>query len=135
MTSIDIDPKYRLGLDQVDREHAQLIRIADDLKDLIKDQKASGESIQRITGELIRYTETHFDSEERLMAEKNYPGLPAHRELHRKLLAQVQEFAAEASKDRPSLALKMNLFMNVWLFEHITKDDAAFVRHVGITRI
>lgn len=75
MTSIDIDPKYRLGLDQVDREHAQLIRIADDLKDLIKDQKASGESIQRITGELIRYTETHFDSEERLMAEKNYPGL------------------------------------------------------------
>lgn len=128
MTAIDIDPKYRLGHDAIDREHAQLIGIARELQTALKEGTADGLQIKRIVDRLVAYTRTHFENEEALMAAAGYPGLSEHRTLHAELNAKVRQFATELLDNQDKTALKINLFMNVWLFEHISRDDAAFVK-------
>lgn len=130
MTNIDIDPKYRLGVDAMDAEHAQLIQIVNDLKAGFQSDKVAGQDeIPHIVERLIQYTKTHFNHEEQLMTENHYPGLEAHRRKHVELKQQIEKFASELSGKYETMALKINLFMTIWLFEHIIKEDADFAQH------
>lgn len=130
MATIDIDPKYRLGVAALDSEHAVLIQIANDVKLALaggRDVQLAG--VSAIVDRLIKYAHTHFGHEEQLMAEHRYPGLEDHRIKHKELMLQVEKFADELAGHRDKVALQVNLFMTVWLFDHITKEDAAFARH------
>ena len=130
MPTLEIDPKYRLGVAEMDREHAQLIQIVNDLKaGLQGETMLSGEGIPRIVDRLLQYTNTHFNHEEQLMSENQYPGLAEHHKKHAELKRQIEQFASELSGQHETMALKINLFMTIWLFEHIIKDDADFAKH------
>ena len=130
MTAIDIDPKYRLGVDAIDVEHAQLIKIVNELKEgLQREGKVNAAEIPHIVDSLIQYTKMHFGHEEALMSESQYPGLEAHRHKHVDLMQQVHKFAQELATKPEKVALQVNLFMTVWLFEHIIKDDGEFASY------
>lgn len=129
MTTIDIDPKYRLGVDAIDREHAELIRIVNDLRATLDKGDGRAAEITSIVARLIDYTRTHFGHEEQLMLDSHYPGHQEHHTKHQELMVQVAKFASELAEHKDSVRLKVNLFMTIWLFEHIIKDDAAFARY------
>jgi hemerythrin len=125
-----IDPKYRLGIETVDSEHAELIHIVEELKSNVTSGKCDEHQLQSIVARLLKYTHTHFSHEEQLMYEYHYPQLAEHRAKHAELMAQVEQFAQDLGDHAKRVALQINLFMNVWLYEHISKDDAAYAKYI-----
>lgn len=80
---------------------------------------------------LLKYTQLHFASEEKLLSEHGYPGLESHKNKHHELETSVRKMLDEIRGNRISLTpLKLNLFATVWLFEHIARDDEKFARYV-----
>ena len=131
---MEIDPKYSIGIPEMDAQHARWIALIEKFRaagaDGLQDQagiNAAAAALQELQG----YTLTHFDSEERFLADRRYPDLEAHKRLHRDLEREVARLLAEIqspAKDRAPL--KLNLFINVWLLDHILKEDAKYARFV-----
>jgi hemerythrin len=131
---MEIDPKYSIGIPEMDAQHARWIGLIE------KFRTASASGLQDRVGidaaavalkELQAYTLTHFGSEERFLADLRYPDLEAHKHLHRELEREVARLLAEIqspAKDRAPL--KLNLFINIWMLDHILKEDAKYARFV-----
>lgn len=87
--------------------------------------------ISQIVRQLITYTRTHFLQEEALMEKAQYPDLPAHRQLHRKLVADVEKFQCELDEGvRPNTVAVFD-FLKEWLTQHIQKVDKAYSQHLN----
>ncbi len=121
------DKKYETGQPLIDAEHRLLVMLFRKLDVAIK-LKLPGVTIARIVVEAQRFVEFHFISEETLMAETEYPGLEAHRAVHRDLLAQLKEMTAKlaAHREYPEDLLD---FLVRWLIEHIAGEDQKVARH------
>lgn len=76
--------------------------------------------------QLIEFTRKHFQSEERLLEQQSFPGLPAHRAAHERLLARVREAVnhAEHGADAESVPL-LSLLRSLYL-DHIEEFDRQY---------
>ncbi len=89
------------------------------------------EAARQTLDDLLKYTEVHFASEERLLASCQFPELAAHKQKHQELTAAVQKLCAElAAHSAGSTPLKLNLFVTVWLLEHIMSEDWKYSRFI-----
>lgn len=131
-----IDPKYSIGIPEMDDQHVRWIELIDEFK-----ASASGHLLehagfvaaQHALEELLNYTRHHFASEERFIAAHKYPELESHKRNHRELETEVVKLLDEIHVHKTNTTpLKLNLFITVWLMEHIMTDDykyANFIRH------
>ena len=130
----EIDPKYRTGIAQIDREHLRLFEIIDEVEGALSsaDSQSDGteQHLQHAIGELVDYTRTHFASEEGLMLAANYPKLIAHRELHVDLLRQADDMSMRVELGDESAILDLSRFLADWLVNHILSADREFARFV-----
>lgn len=126
------DSRYSVGIDQVDREHQKLFEIAGRVHDcLTADTATAAETARSAVAELLDYTETHFASEERLMAAAGFPELEAHRNLHRALIAQARDMEMRAEIGERSMPFELNRFIANWLIDHIMTRDKRFGEFVA----
>ena len=131
----DIDPRYAIGVPEMDREHARWITLIEQFRlaaaGHLLDQVGFG-AAEKTLDQLLKYTQQHFDSEERLLISYEYPLLAEHRKKHRQLTDAVLKLRNELSAHQhTSTPLKLNLFVTVWLLEHIMTDDwnyAVYIR-------
>jgi hemerythrin len=121
------DSRFSVGIDQVDREHQKLFEIAGRVHDcLMADGESAVAAARRAVAELIDYTETHFASEEGLMAGAGYPELDSHRILHRNLMAQARDMELRVELGERNAPLELNRFVCNWLIDHIQDHDKRF---------
>ncbi|MBI5922968.1 MAG: hemerythrin family protein [Betaproteobacteria bacterium] len=129
-----IDPKYSIGIDTMDAQHAKWIQLIEEFR-----SAGAGHLLDRIGVEaaklaleqLLAYTCTHFVSEEKLLAEYKYPGLAAHKQRHQELEAAVIKLLDEINAHKTKVTpLKLNLFITVWLMEHIIQEDDKYARFI-----
>ncbi|MDP7547800.1 MAG: bacteriohemerythrin [Alphaproteobacteria bacterium] len=122
---------FKIGEAEIDKEHWGLFALINELGDR-RAQGAIQASIESTIEALVDYIDVHFEHEERLLQEANYPGLEAHKKLHAALSRQVNEFrddflrAPEAFDHDEFMA-----FLSNWLSEHIIIEDmeyAAFLK-------
>ncbi len=73
------------------RQHHELIALCKELDEAVKRRQSRAE-IYQIMDELIACTATHFEAEERLMAEAGYPELEGHKARHKELLERTRNF-------------------------------------------
>lgn len=123
----NFDARFLLGIDQIDEQHRQLFLIAARVYDNLNagGPTATTTAIQAV-GDLLRYTETHFASEERLMEAAGYPELESHRKLHRNLLAQARDMELRVELGERNMPLELNRFIYNWLVDHIQDHDKRF---------
>ena len=129
-----IDPKYRLGIPEMDAQHARWIGLIEKFRAVgsahLMDRTGINAAIHALE-QLLKYTQSHFTSEEQFIAGHNYPDLEAHKQQHRELetvLAKLLDGArAHATGGTP---LKLNLFATVWLLEHIMQEDDKYARFI-----
>jgi len=129
-----MDRKYRIGIDEMDRQHALWIDLIERFRAVaaehLMDQVGLG-AARVALDELLSYTRTHFGSEEELMKRHGYPGLAEHARKHREMAARLGEMRAEITRhETMSTPLKLNLMANVWLLEHILQEDADYARFI-----
>ena len=126
---------YHIGIEVIDHQHAEWLSIVEEFRavgamELLN--PAGFEAAEHALEKLVGYSERHFATEERLMAEHGYPGVEGHIQSHREFSSSLTRMLAEIKQHKHSMApLKLNLLAAIWLFEHITRDDKKFGQFVN----
>ena len=77
-----------VGIEEIDRQHKELVNILNELHEAITQRRASSACVA-ILDELIEYTRVHFTVEESLFRILGYPGYGPHHQEHEKLIEQI----------------------------------------------
>ena len=91
----------------------------------------SGQEVEERIAFLLNYASMHFDSEEQLMHEIAFPGLEAHKELHRSFKEQISGLQARYLSN-PSITIAEELLelSQSWLRHHILDEDMKYKGYV-----
>ncbi|MBF0098075.1 MAG: bacteriohemerythrin [Magnetococcales bacterium] len=115
----------------LDRDHQKLIDMINELFKAVKHSK--GQSIlEAILGNLVEYTQTHFDREERHMLQIGYPQLDKHRVEHQQFIERIGQFKRKWQEDPFALSSDMLQYLRKWLLQHIQGSDRDYSRWQGM---
>lgn len=134
-----IDPKYSIGIAEMDAQHARWVALIQQFRAAAEGHMGDATGLfaaRQAIDALLAYTRSHFKSEEALLESHQYPGLDSHRQLHAELEQAVIALQGQLHRHSPSTPVKLNLLVTVWLLEHIHKHDkeyAVFLRAKGLT--
>lgn len=133
MPTAAIDPKYSIGIQEMDAQHARWVALIDRFREAagerMLDQQGQAAARDALDA-LLDYTRRHFRSEEEFLARHGYPGLAEHQASHRELERHVRALHDELARHHPSTPLKLNLLATVWLMEHIHHHDKDYARYL-----
>ncbi len=121
-----------VGVAKIDHQHEKLIEHINGIFVALNSEKRT-ESIPSLFDGLIEYARRHFEDEERLMEQHGDPSLPVHREEHRRLLHDVNEFKADYLSGRAASMLPFQVldFLVKWLVNHIRETDRMMGAHLN----
>ncbi|OEE62834.1 hypothetical protein A1OO_13365 [Enterovibrio norvegicus FF-33] len=126
---------FESGVKSIDDEHKMLFDIANRFYDNIR-RGDDDQVIFETLNKLIRYAETHFRREEKLLEEVGYPEdkILRHKAHHHKLITQIfdvyeaqYEITENRLVDQPG---KVKTFLTEWLIMHILTEDRDYFRHI-----
>ena len=115
------------GIDSVDYEHWELVDLINRLHAGVPVTDAA--AISGFLGELHDAIAAHFALEEKVMAERRYPGAAAHKGDHERLLDELRDLmeAHEAGAFADS-ASYLSERLESWFMRHFGTFDAQFHR-------
>lgn len=126
MPLIDWQPAYSVGEPLLDQDHQNLVELINTLHEAWE----AGEDLtvlHGIFGELLMYTDYHFQREESLLAERGYDRLEDQRAAHAALRHRVTDFRARfLAEESPVLTLEIEDFLKTWMMEHILEEDLRY---------
>jgi hemerythrin len=117
--------EYSVGVAKLDDEHKELVRLLNSLYEAFKQGKGR-DALGLIIAKLIKYTQTHFSSEESIMMLNGYPGLELHRDKHRKMAAKVQRIHQKFQRGEIRNPIEISNFLKDWLQKHIQGTDKLY---------
>ncbi len=124
MSLIHWGSNLALGVTVIDEQHHQLVDILNELHGAMEGGKGR-EVMAHVLGELIAYTQMHFATEEKLMAQHGYAQSAAHKAEHAKLVADVGDFAGKFKAGKATVTVELLKFLREWLSHHILGSDKA----------
>jgi len=133
MSELQWSDELSVGVDKIDDEHRVLIGIANEL---ITAVRAGGDTavVSDIINRLREYTVSHFNNEETLMRDVDYPELHAHLNAHARLKDGVKIYRRQIYEQSDVTANDILQFVKGWLLGHILQHDrdlARFIREKG----
>ena len=128
-SSLAWDDHYLIGSERIDSEH----RIFFDLIVSYHEGRLGGMSKERLAlmlEEIVLYARFHFKSEENMMFDLGYPGLEAHRLMHRQLTERLGQQVVGANLGRYA-PQELEAFLVDWFVHHVTEEDALVSAYVA----
>ena len=122
MERIQWSEELSVGIEQIDSQHKELIRIANGLISAVAKQRGE-RVINNVVRRLRNYTVFHFNSEEKLMEIVRYPKRGEHGHEHVKLKQNVKGFQRDLYKGEKLTAEDVLNFLKIWLLKHILHSD------------
>jgi hemerythrin-like metal-binding protein len=116
---------FSVGISFLDEEHRQII---DMINKLIERSNTHNnrEAINEILTDLRKYALTHFNDEERIMDENNYPECANHKELHKEFNIKVVSFHSAIPQTEDTLFTNILEFLKNWWIQHILHEDMKY---------
>jgi len=134
LKSINWDDSYSVGVAAMDDDHKRLIYLFNELESASKYYTNKGFE-EKALNEVVEYTKYHFDHEEKLMKDNNYPGVDEHIKQHIEMIIKINKIV-EDYQSKPDYAVDEAVdFLRCWLVKHIQKTDqeyTAFFHEKGI---
>ncbi len=129
------DKSLETGDPDIDDQHRELFRRIDQLLAATRDRRARTE-VGRLLTFLGDYVVIHFEAEEKLMLDSEYPELEAHRVAHRGFVDEYARLFEDYRADGPGpvFVIKFGNRVTGWLCEHICRTDRRFVDHLNSRR-
>lgn len=126
---IEWDSSMDTGIELIDTDHKILIGLINQLQNAT-DYKVDENNIDKIMDELLNYTLYHFEREELLMRDNNYPGYKQHKQLHQNMILKMDE-CMQTYKSNPENTIDKTLnFLKHWLINHIKGDDKQYIPYL-----
>ncbi|MDO8285062.1 MAG: hemerythrin family protein [Rhodoferax sp.] len=108
---------FRIGIDQLDREHRHLFTLV-----LALDLG----TVEQTVEQLLDYVVTHFSNEQEAMESSGYPALEQHLRLHEQFASRIADFLMPANGWTEERVQDLRRFLNKWLISHIMTHDMRF---------
>ena len=120
---------YSVGIEMIDDDHKKLLTLINNLQTAV--YYPTGEAFERqALKELVNYTEYHFEREEKMMLDNEYPDFEPHKRQHEEMIDKVHRFCEAYEKDREATIEEMTGFLRTWLLEHINGTDQKYCAHM-----
>ncbi len=117
--------EYSVGVKSLDDDHRKLLNLINHLQTAVHYQ--TGEIFEKeALDEVVAYTKYHFKREEKMMEEAGYADLEAHKELHAKMIAEVDGFLKEYDKRGHEALEEVAQYLKDWLVGHINGTDQEY---------
>lgn len=112
-----------VGVAELDRQHQELFRRAERLIAALR--AGDRGEVLPLLAYLEEYVVHHFEAEERLMRELDYPGLDAHAAAHRAFRVEYGALRDDLRRAGPTalVALTVHNWLSDWLRAHIGGMD------------
>lgn len=121
MTALKWSSSFDLGVERIDFEHRIFLGLIQAYVEAVK-SSAERERLRRMIKEIRKYAEFHFLSEENLMLDVGYPDYHNHHDLHKYLLAQLEDFGHDIAVGARSYE-QLGDFLFEWFALHTTTVD------------
>ncbi len=128
---IEWDDNLLIGNERIDFEHRLFLNLVADFQ-ASRLSNAPLEKLNRILQEVLRYAEFHFQSEENLMIDCNYPDIDQHKLSHMHLINKfvMKTHGMELGKYSPK---EVEDFLVDWLVSHIKNEDRKISEYLKAT--
>jgi hemerythrin len=131
MAFLDWSDNYLTGIAKIDSDHRNLFLIINVLHDHVHDSEKSAE-VFPVLAALGEYVTKHFNSEEQIMRNANYPGYNDHVQVHRAIAIRVQTYIDQCNNTSSDVDMDDLLrFLKDWLVNHVLESDMAYVPYVN----
>lgn len=116
-------PEFAVGIESVDFEHEQMIKLINEIYDEMK-MRRDADSIEQFMGDVLFAISAHFALEERIMRESGYAEYDAHKEDHEELLDQVRDLMDQFVSDPEQGFKLLQDRLSGWFEKHFATFDA-----------
>lgn len=123
--------EYSVNIQVIDEQHKLLIQMINDLHGVVI-KKSNPGAVYEVLERLIYYTRTHFEDEEILMRNSDFPGYEAHKARHGLFIGEVEALERRAKISQGSeqlVGMEMLFKLKDWLVDHIVVMDMDYSRH------
>jgi hemerythrin-like metal-binding protein len=119
------DESLSVGIKKIDKQHQELVKI---INCLVENEDASGHSepIAHVLDRMTQYAVYHFETEEALMLQYNYPEYESHRDDHTQFKMKTAKFCLDALQGKETLPDELLSYLRNWLTHHILKADMKY---------
>lgn len=125
MAIIGWKESFSVGVEHLDKQHMGLVNLINTLHDAMILGKAKS-ALDEIINELIKYSLSHFKSEEILFTQFKYPEAEDHIAEHKKFAENIAKFKRDYDNGRLMLSYEVMDFLKNWLLTHILGTDMQY---------
>ena len=121
------DPKFSVGIENIDNQHKRLIEYVNELDEASRTHDL--QDIYHVLVHLRDYTVYHFAFEEKLMKEAHYPMLEEHRRIHQAFVGRVRYFKEHYERGE-DITDQLMIELRAWLINHIQNTDSGYAHDI-----
>jgi len=122
MELIQWEDSMSVGVEELDEQHKQLIRLINEAYAAV--QRHDEHRMDLLIAKMSDYARKHFTTEEEHLVRCGYPGIAGHRVQHDKFAADVDEFRKDRFH-RTNLS-QIFVYLSRWLSTHIMTEDRKY---------
>ena len=114
--------QYLFGNEIIDSQHRGLIELCDEIEHEINN---GGKDFSVLLIYFTDHSKTHFQTEEKLLREVNFPELEDHEDEHKSFINRIQHFQSMnlLGKLNP---IELRDFIRKWVVNHILNSDMKY---------
>lgn len=122
---------YSVGLSLLDAEHKEIFATINELYAELESNKDSSK-FKLLMDRAVEYANKHFNDEEKIMTEVNFPDLKNHRKTHETYKQKIDKLVQICRRDSISnTAHELLLYLKDWWKHHVTSVDKAYSPYVA----
>lgn len=126
--------KYKLGVDEIDKQHMELFSRVNDFVVTIRSKGPWRKKVDKVNETLHfmqEYVVIHFNAEESYQLKVDYPGYEQHKRLHDEMVKYVTEVAEEYEREgyKEELMQRFAGKLLAWLINHVVAEDGKIAQH------
>lgn len=125
MPLIEWNESLSVGIAEFDNQHKELVRMLNELFDAMKVGKGN-DVLRPILEKLSAYVVTHFNAEEKKLAQVGYPLYATHKQEHAALTTKLNDFKQKFTIGQAGLSVQLMNFLKDWLINHIKGTDMKY---------
>jgi hemerythrin len=129
VTLLEWRPQYSVGVEEVDHEHRLMIGLINSLHERLG-QERSGERVEEFFAEIHADIAAHFALEEKVMRDRHYDALAAHKADHERLLDELREMMDEMAAGAVLDDERLGARLSAWFGGHFQTHDARLHKYL-----
>ena len=126
MAILEWKDSYSVGIKSLDHQHRRLLDLINELS-VIDPKTADAKKVFTALNGLAEYAQTHFDTEEKLLVQYNYPKLVQQQREHVAFTGDVFQIAQDLEHMNSGVRGEVIDFLKNWFISHILGTDREYI--------